>query len=133
MLDVLLGRAPHVAAASALWAEVERGRVNGLIPAHAVTALAYLTRRARGRAFSARAVGDLLTVFRVATVDDAVIRQALAMQWEDFEDAVCAAAGAAAGCRAVVTRDAAGFRDPPLPVIDPASAVALTRALKPGN
>jgi len=56
-------------------------------------------------------VGDLLTVFRVAPVDDAVIGRALTLAWRDFEDAVCAAAADAAGCNAIVTRDPRGFAD----------------------
>jgi hypothetical protein len=43
----------------------------------------------------------------------------------DFEDAVGAAAAEAAGCEAVVTRDAAGFANTPVPGIDPPLALAL--------
>jgi hypothetical protein len=54
-----------------------------------------------------------------------VLRRALVLAWPDFEDAVCAASAEAAGCDAIVSRDPAGFPDPPVPVIDPAAAFGL--------
>jgi hypothetical protein len=64
-------------------------------------------------------------VFTLAPLDAAVLRRALVLAWPDFEDALCAAAAEAAGCHAIASRDAAGFPDAPLPVVDPASAVGL--------
>jgi predicted nucleic acid-binding protein len=126
VLDVLIDRRPHATQAARLWAEVERGRARGLLPAHGLTTIHYLARRARGPAFARRAVSDLLSVFGVAPVDAAVLARALALSWSDFEDAVCAAAAAAAAaCDAIVTRDPRGFRDPPVPVLDPAAALAM--------
>jgi hypothetical protein len=57
-------------------------------------------------------------------VDEQVLRRALALSWPDFEDAVCVASAVVAGCDAIATRDPAGFRDAPLPVLDPGAAVA---------
>lgn len=47
VLDVLLERAPHVEASAALWAAVERGELEGLLPAHCVTTLHDLATRSR--------------------------------------------------------------------------------------
>ena len=127
VLDVLLDRRPHATVAAALWAEVERGAAEGLIPAHGVTTIYYLAARAHRRPFAQRAVADLLSVFRVAPLDEAVLRRALALAWPDFEDAVCAVAAAAARCSALVTRDPDGFRDAPIPILSPAAALALLR------
>lgn len=125
VLDVLLDRPPHVAAAAALWASAERGEVELLVAAHAVTTLHYIAQRSRGQVFADRCVADVLSVFGVATVDDAVLRQAVSLGWRDFEDAVVASAGQVAGCSAIVTRDPRGFTGLAQPVIDPATAVAL--------
>jgi hypothetical protein len=125
VLDVLLDRKPHAHTSARLWAAVEEGRVNGLIAAHSVTTLHYLAHRARGARFAKQALQDLLTVFGVATVDEVVVRRALGLGWADFENAVSAIAAEAAGCRALVTRDPSGFADAPLPVLDPAGALAL--------
>lgn len=124
-LDALLTRPPHADAATRLWTAVEEKRGIGLLPAHGVTTLFYLVARARGAATARRIVADTLTVFDVAPVDQAVLTRALALAWPDFEDAVCAAAAAAAACDAIVTRDISGFRDTPVRAVHPAAALAL--------
>ena len=124
ILDVILDRAPGVDAAAALWAALESGHGRGLIPAHGVTTIFYLLEKARGAAFARDGVERLLGVFGVAPVTDTVVRRALVFGWPDFEDAICAAAAEASGCEALVTRDPDGYPSAPLPVIDPAAALA---------
>lgn len=124
VLDVLLERAPHSAAASALWAAREHGECELVLPAHGVTTIFYLATRQRDAAFARAVVTDLTVVFEIAAVDEAVIRRALALEMSDFEDAVTAAAGERAGCDALVTRNLSDFSSSPLLAIDPATALA---------
>ena len=124
MLDVILDRAPGADAASALWAAIENGHGRGLVSAHGLTTIFYLLEKARDAAFARSGVERLVTVFGVAAVDDSVIRRALVLGWPDFEDAVCAAAAEASACEAIVTRDPDGYPNCPLPVMDPAAALA---------
>jgi predicted nucleic acid-binding protein len=128
VLDVLLNRSPHADAAAELWAEIENGAVQGLLPAHSVTTLHYLATKSGGRAFGDRCLTNVLSVFSVASVDGSVLEQALAMRWTDFEDAVCAAAAVAASCQVIVTRDPRGFRKASLPAMSPSEAVAAIRS-----
>ena len=123
-LDVLLDRPPHADIAAALWAAIERGQGQGMIPAHGVTTVFYIIEKAKGAAYARSGVEDLVRVFGVAPVNDEVVKKALTLAWPDFEDAVCAAAAEASACDALVTRDPAGYPDPPLPVIDPAAALS---------
>jgi predicted nucleic acid-binding protein len=125
VLDFLLDRPPHAEAAVALWAAAEQKAIEVLLPAHGVTTVYYLASQERGAAFARRVVGGLLAVSGVAPVDGAVLLRGLALSGPDFEDAVCAAAAEAAGCDAIVTRDPKGFRDCPVTVIDPPTALAL--------
>ncbi len=125
LLDVILDRKPGVQAAARLWAVLEQGGGQGVIPAHGVTTVFYILEKAQGAVFARRAVEQLLQVFAVAPVTDVALRRALVLAWPDFEDAVCAACAEAAGCDAIVSRDPAGFPDPPVPVIDPAAALGL--------
>lgn len=128
VLDVLLDREPHVEAGAALWAAVETGEAEGLLAAHCVTTLHYLATRSGGRAFADECVAGVLGVFRVAPVDEAVVRRALAMAWPDFGDAVCTAAGEAAACHALATRDPAGFKRSALPVMTAVETLAALRS-----
>lgn len=130
VLDVLLEREPHVDAASALWAAIESQRAEGLLASHAVTTLFYLVQKAKTRQAARHMVERILTVFGVAPVDQAVLRQAIALACPDFEDAVCAAAAHAAECDAVVTRDVKGFRGAPIRVLDPKTALAALAVLR---
>lgn len=133
VLDVLLARAPHAAASTACLAVIEARRVEGFLSAHAVTTLAYLVGRARGKAEARRTVQDLCALFTIAPVDELVIQRAIVLSLDDFEDAVTAAAAEAAGCEAILTRDAAGFADSPVPGVEPALWLALLEAEAAGN
>lgn len=123
VLDVLLEREPHAAAAAGLWAAIERKNAVGFLPAHGFTTIHYLAQRARGARFARQTIADLLSVFRVASLGEGTLRKALELSWSDFEDAVCATCAAASKCHAIVTREPGGFRGATLPVIDPAAAV----------
>lgn len=124
VLDVLLDRKPFAAASSAVWAAVERGEAEGLLSAHAVTTLHYLNARAVGTRMARETTDALLAVFGVAAVDATVLRAALAFNWNDFEDAVTAAAARRARCDALVTRNPRDFKGSPVRVLAPAEALA---------
>jgi predicted nucleic acid-binding protein len=131
ILDVLLDRAPHADAASRVWAAVETKQVIGLIPAHALTTIHYLVSREKGPREARRVVETLLGVFDVVPVGESLVREALALSFADFEDAVCAACAASSGCDLLVTRDLSGFRKSPVPVMTPAAAAAALASADP--
>lgn len=124
VLDVLVDRAPFASASSAVWAAVEQGRAEGLLSAHAVTTIHYLNSRAVGARRAARTTDALLSVFDVAPVDGAVLQGALALGWNDFEDAVTATAARRARCHALITRDPRDFKRSPVRVLSPVEAAA---------
>jgi predicted nucleic acid-binding protein len=129
ILDVLLDRTPHAESASRIWAAVETKRVAGLLPAHALTTIHYLVEREKGPREARRVVETLLRVFEVVPVGETILREALALSFADFEDAVCAACAASAGCDILVTRDSSGFRKSPVPVMTPAAAAAALNVM----
>jgi len=127
ILDMVLDRRPHSKAAAALWDAAERKEFDAVIPAHGVTTVFYVVARARSAGHARRVMDDLVIVPSIAAVDGPILRRALALGWPDFEDAVCAAAAEAASCDLLVTRDAGGFKDSPVPVVDPVTALSLVR------
>lgn len=130
VLDVLLERQPHADPAAGLWAIVERGQVEGFLPAHGLATIHDLAARHRDSKYARQVLEDLVTVFRVAAVDWAVTRRALALAWRDFDNAVCAAAAEASGCDAIVTRSPEAFPTSSVRAIDPATALAWIVARK---
>ena len=125
ILDVLLDRKPHAIASAVVWAAVETGHVKGWVPAHGLTTIHYLVRKARGAAGARRTVESIMGVFHVARIDSGVVRRALALGWIDFEDAVTAAAAESAHCDLIVTRDPKGFPGSPVRVMEPEAAAPL--------
>lgn len=126
VLDVLARRQPHYADAARLWAYVESGQMEGLLAAHSVTTLFYLLRRHLGLPQAKVALHDVMQVFRVAAVDQAVIEAALILNWNDFEDAVQAIVAKTAGAAYLVTRNESDFAGGPIPTVHPANFPVLT-------
>ena len=125
VLDVLLDRQPYVEASAAAWAAVETGVSEGMLAAHAVTTIHYLVRKEMGNIKARRIISAILRVFGVATVDSAVVQEALQLPFSDFEDAVTAAAARLAGCECIVTRDPKGFRGSPVRSLTPEAVLPL--------
>jgi predicted nucleic acid-binding protein len=125
ILDWLLWRVPFAKAAQTLWAAAETGQIEAFVPAQGVTTVFYIVERERDTRSAHQVVASVLEVAQVAAVDAAVLKRALALQWKDYEDAVCAAAAEAARCELLVTRDPRGFRESPISAADPATAVRI--------
>lgn len=131
LLDVLLSRAPHVAASAAALDLVGRGAVEGYVAGHAVTTIAYLVQREKGAAAARTALGHLLSRLHVAAITDSSVRVALTLRLTDFEDAVCVAAAQEAGCTAIVTRNQTHFRKADVPAVLPEALVAALGSSEP--
>jgi hypothetical protein len=66
-----------------------------------------------------QALDDLLLAVRVCPVTHAVLRQALALPFADYEDAVQHASATATGLDALVTRNLNDYQNATLPVFSP--------------
>lgn len=119
LLDVVQKREPHYHASAALLEEVIRPRNQGALPAHAVTTLHYIVGRYQTRDIADNAVDWLLRYFHVSPVGREELLRARALAFEDFEDAVVAAAAESAGCTAIVTRNVKDFQGAPVEAVTP--------------
>lgn len=119
VLDALLDREPWADAAVSLFDRVESGAVTGLLGATTVTTIHYIARRNVNEAMAAGMITDLLQLFEIAPVNRAVLEGALALGFDDFEDAVLHEAGRLAGAESIVTRDRPDFSAATLRVYDP--------------
>jgi predicted nucleic acid-binding protein len=125
ILDVLQQREPFYRASAGVLASAEMERVEGWIAAHSVTTLFYLLAKERSRQLARIAIGDLLSILSVATVDQSVIEQALNLPYNDFEDAVQMMAAARLAADYLVTRNVDDYTESLLPVVQPAELLAL--------
>jgi predicted nucleic acid-binding protein len=119
VLDFLQERELFVENAARLFERIDAGEIEGFIAATTITNIYYIVRRAAGRAVAQDAVTQVLSDLNICTVDLEVLEHALALNFEDFEDAVQYACALAYSVDAIVTRDTAGFTNSEVPVVLP--------------
>lgn len=105
LLDALLAREPFVADAAFLLESVEAGEIEGFMSATTITDVYYLVRRQTGSAETAtKSVIQLLALMEICGVDRRVVEQAIALGFDDFEDAIQVACAIALGLEAIRVR-----------------------------
>jgi predicted nucleic acid-binding protein len=88
VLDFLQEREPFVENAARLFECIDAGEIEGFIAATTITNIYYIVRRAAGRVVAQDAITQVLVDLNICAVDRDVLEQALALNFEDFEDAV---------------------------------------------
>jgi predicted nucleic acid-binding protein len=120
ILDFLLDRQPFNVTAAWLVNEVDLGRLEGFLGATTITTLYYVARCAPRPDREVRStIRALLTLFKVAPVNEAVLQQALGAPLNDFEDAVLQEAARLVGAEGIVTRNPHDFRQATLQIYTP--------------
>ncbi len=127
IVDVVQDRRPLYEESARVLDAVVRREAEGWVAAHSLTTLFYVIARLRNRETAVAALAGLLDAFRVAAVDDTVIRRALSWGWRDFEDAVQMAAAVEAGVDYLITRNTGDFETGPVPAVQPAAFLALPK------
>jgi predicted nucleic acid-binding protein len=125
VLDLMLDRMPFADDAALLFEQAEHGNISVVLCCTTITTIHYIAAKTIGARKAKRAVGRLLSLCEIAPVGRAVLEDALAAEFPDFEDAVLAAAARGAEADAIVTRNAKDFRKAGIPVYDAAQAVGL--------
>jgi predicted nucleic acid-binding protein len=113
LLDVALGRAPHVEESAQVLRWVEAGN-DGAIAWHSISNCAYLL-KGGGRTF----LGLLLGIVEVAEVATKEAHYALELPMADLEDAMQVAAAHKFGANYVITRNLPDYKRSPIPALSP--------------
>ena len=127
VLDFLQEREPFVEDAAKLFEQIDAGEIEGFIAATTITNIYYIVRKAVGIEAAEDAINQVLSDLQICTVDRAILEQAVALSFRDFEDAVQYACAIAHSVDAIVTRDISGFVDAEIPVKLPRELI------RPGN
>jgi predicted nucleic-acid-binding protein len=107
----------------------ESGAFDGYVSASAITDIFYVARKTLASKEKALAlVRDLLEVVHVAAVDEGIIRDAVELTWNDFEDSVQYVAGEKLAADYIVTRDPRGFVGSSIETVNPKTFVSLFSA-----
>lgn len=119
ILDLMLDRHPFADTAARLISKVETEDVHGFLGAATVTAIFYLASKFAGSDRAKQEVNNLLSIFEIAPVDQAVLQEALKSDFKDFEDAVLHEAAKQAHVQGIVTRNQKDFQNASLPIYGP--------------
>lgn len=125
ILDLLLERPEHVAAARQVSDKVESGELHALLCATTVTTIDYLARKQLGTEGAKAAVHALLSLYDIAAVTRSTLQLALDAGMPGFEDAVLAHAAHQAGAHAIITRNLRDFAKSPVRAYTPTQFLAL--------
>lgn len=119
IVDVAVIREPFFDDSDRIVAFFEQGNLQGYISASTFGDLYYILRKSRGKDWTLQFLRRLATFCRIATVDDSIIRQALAGDFKDFEDAIQYNAAIASQLDGIVTRNPNDFANSTIPVFTP--------------
>lgn len=125
ILDLLLERPEHIAAARQVCDKVESGEVHAMLCATTVTTIDYLARKQLGSKGARTAVQALLRLYDIAAVTRSTLQLALDANMPDFEDAVLAYSAHQAGAQAIITRNLKDFAQSPVRAYTPTQFLAL--------
>lgn len=119
VLDVIQKREPHYSVSAAVLDRIVQRHVDASLPAHVFTTLYYVVEKYQSSSAAQRAVDWLLMHFGVAPVGREELIRARALGWDDFEDAVVAAAAESNGSSLIVTRNVRDFAGSPVTAVTP--------------
>lgn len=109
VLDVLLDRKPHSIDSAEVFRLVEQGQAEGMLCATTITTLDYLLSQKMTRREAREVLSRLLKLFEIASVNRAVLEEALVSRMDDFEDAVLDHAAQNSGADVIITRNTKDF------------------------
>lgn len=125
ILDHVLHRKLHYKDAEILFETLADLEFVGHVSAIALLNVHYFASKEVDRPFAKEKVVNLLSLLSVSTIDESCFQTALALNFNDYEDAVQCASAMSAGLDAIVTRNAKDYETSPIPVYSPAEFLEL--------
>jgi len=118
-LDVLLERQPFCSAGTRVLG-LSKGGIELFLSASTITDIYYIIRRERkSKEIATALVKNILAIIDIAAVTGNTIRRAIALEWNDFEDAVQYATGENIAVDYIVTRNTSDFVNSSIPALEP--------------
>jgi predicted nucleic-acid-binding protein len=127
LVDLLQHRGAFASPAARLFGAVEMKRAKGYVAGHTITTAYYLLRRGKPAPIAESAILTLLRVLEVVPVEREDMIRALALGWNDFEDAAQAVCASKVGADFIITRDLHDFHGSTVPAREPSFVLRLLR------
>ena len=124
LLDVLQKRELHYRDSALIWKLCETEQAEGYVSALSFADLVYVMRKELDAEKVLDVQQKLALIFRFADLTAADITRAVEMQWDDFEDAVQAAAAERIHADHIITRNVLDFKQSRIVAFTPAEYLA---------
>lgn len=119
VLDVLQNREPHVKNSAKVWKLCETNQAEGYISALTFANLVYIMRRELNAEAIEQTLRILMLIFRFAELNESDLLKAAEAGWNDYEDALQAAAAVRIHADYMITRNGKDFQESEVPAISP--------------
>ncbi len=119
ILDALFAREPFGEQAALIWKAHEDERFRGYLCAITPVNVFYIARKQIQRKQALQMMSDLMATFEISPVNRDVLRSALQLEMQDFEDAVQIASALADGLDFIITRDVKDYEKSPIKAVTP--------------
>lgn len=129
LLDVIQRRHPHYDDSAQVVDAIIRNVIEGILPSHGITTLAYILGQHLSPEKTTEALEWLLKHFSVEPATHLSFRNALALAFADFEDAVVHTLAESANCDFIITRNVDDFVEATLPVVTPTQFLEYLESL----
>ena len=128
LFDLVFEREPHVAAAVELMEFNAAGIHQVFISAITPVNLFYIGKKEVGADRAKVVIADLLRLVEVCPVRNSTLISALALTFNDYEDAVQHACAVESGLDAIVTRNVKDYKNATIPVFTPTDFLLSQKA-----
>ena len=131
ILDVLLHRGDFFDHSRKIFDFVEQRRIGGCISASAFTDIFYIIdKEIKNKETVYKAMDTVSAIFTIAPVFESTIKNALALRWKDFEDAVQYRTAKENEIDCIVTRNKGDYESSDIPCVSPAEFPAFLESAK---
>ena len=120
ILDVLQKRDPHFDASSKIWKLCETEQIEGFVSALTFANLVYVMRKELTPERINEVLKKLALIFHFTELAVSDLTEAAELKWNDFEDAVQAAAASRIDADCIVTRNVRDYIQSRIPAFTPA-------------
>ena len=111
--------------AQTLFLYAERGDISGFIAGHSITTIHYLLSSHRDRTLADSAIGLILRMYDVSTINRVTLQEAYGKKWADFEDAVVFQSALESRVDAIITRNIKDFKKSSVPIYTPKEIIKI--------
>ena len=128
VLDVLLKRVPFYEDSFTMFQLSDSRSISGVLAAISITNIFYMLRKTgKSSAEVYQDLDDIIGVFNVAPVFETTVSTALALRWNDFEDAVQFITAKECEVDYIITRNKADYITSEISCMTPAEFIALLK------